>query len=151
MARLKTKMMRNGIVALLAMTVVALPSWLSAAVPSVAAGRSPMDSGQADTLTVDTLREVEVLPNIKLPVSGSLKRDVDLLNWQNRNSLGGLLERVSPMLHDQMMHPFGFKERKKTRKRKKVKKVLEEYDAVGRSDLEYRMMLDSVVNAEQHR
>lgn len=99
-----------------------------------------------DSMRTDTLREVLVKPKdgkVTLPLSKSTTMDVKLQSWAERYSPNGLLQRYAPTLHDQIMHPFGFAERKKKRKRKKVQKVLELYDAVDRKD-PLQLLLDSV-------
>lgn len=98
----------------------------------------------ADTLQTDTLREVSVRPNtVRMPFTNRTREEVQSVVNAQKYSLNGLIQGVAPMLHDQIMHPFGFAERKRSRKRKKVKKVLEQYDAIGRPD-PLQMLLDSV-------
>ncbi|MBQ0049361.1 MAG: hypothetical protein KBT12_03855 [Bacteroidales bacterium] len=97
---------------------------------------------------VDTLREVTVRPDsggIRLPVSNAIRESLKLQGWAQQNSLNGILQRHAPMLHDQIMHPFAFKERKRIRKKKKVDHVLQQYDAVAADPLQ--ALLDSVKRA----
>jgi hypothetical protein len=48
--------------------------------------------------------------------------------------LGDVIDKISPGLTDKIMHPFAFKDRKKARKHKRDKKVLEEFDRVKTFD-----------------
>lgn len=106
-----------------------------------------------DSMKVDTLREVTVHGGkIRMPLSGSVNSDVRMMQNMQKYSLNGIIQRVSPMLHDQIMHPFGFSERKKSRKRKKVNRILEQYDAIGNDPME--LLLDSlarVQGVERHK
>ena len=98
-----------------------------------------------DSLKTDTLREITIEGNkeIKLPMSNGLKSSIqDIVNAE-KYSLGGILDRYAPMAKDYIMHPFGFAERKRARKRQKVNKVLNQYDAITDPLQE---LLDSVAN-----
>lgn len=103
----------------------------------------------AGVVFVDTLRELTVRPDsggIRIPISVPLSESLKLQIWGQQNSLGGILQRKAPMLNDQIMHPFGFKERKKIRKKKKVKHILEQYDATAADPLQ--QLLDSLRRAQ---
>ena len=97
-----------------------------------------------DTLEADTLREVIVTASdsIKMPLSKNVMKDAAKTDY----SLGGLLQRYAPTLNDQITHPFGFKERKQARKKKKVNKVLEQLDALDANS--YYRELDEVMRKE---
>lgn len=98
---------------------------------------------QRTTEDEDTLREIIVRPDtvIRVGVSPTLRQE--MFN-QNRYSLGSVMQRRLPTLNDQILHPFGFEERKQNRKRKKVQHVLDDYDA-RRDPLQE--LLDSVARA----
>lgn len=111
------------------------------------AGRVGCDMNVAstlDTLQTDTLREVVVRADtgIHIPLSGSLIKDAHRKDY----SPNAILQRLAPTLHDQIMHPFGFKERKQNRKRKKVNKILRDYDMIDRDPLQ--MLLDSIAKEQ---
>ena len=118
---------------------------------SRAQGRSAEDDGavkdtlsQRDSLREDTLRTVNVRPDRKgVTWSNGTRKEVQAMQNARKYSLNGILEKVAPTLHDQILHPFGFKERKKGRKRKKVQKVLQQYDALPLQD-PLQLLLDSV-------
>lgn len=100
-----------------------------------------------DTLRVDTLREISVQgkEGIQVPLSNSLTKGVAVMKKAEKYSLNGLIQHYFPTLHDQITHPFGFAERRRNRKRKKVRGVLQQYDALARDPL--KMLLDSVARA----
>lgn len=107
-------------------------------------GNAPVACLTHDTLQTDTLREVVVKADsgIHIPLSGSLIKDAHRKDY----SPNAILQRLAPTLHDQIMHPFGFKERKQNRKRKKVNKILRDYDMINSDPLQ--MLLDSIAKAQ---
>ena len=120
-------------------------------------GQTRKQEGEADTLErkdslrEDTLRTVTVRPGQRrIPLTNGTQKEVKAMQNARKYSLNGILERVAPMLHDQILHPFGFKERKKSRKRKKVQKVLWQYDALPTQD-PLQLLLDSVAREMKNR
>lgn len=120
-------------------------------------GRTGRQENEADTLErkdslrEDTLRTVTVRPGqSRLPWSNSTQKEVKAMQNARKYSLDGILSKVAPTLHDQILHPFGFKERKKSRKRKKVQKVLWQYDALPTQD-PLQLLLDSVALEMKNR
>lgn len=109
----------------------------------VSADAMAQSEAQRTTEDEDTLREIIVRPDtvIRVGISPTLRQD---MRNQNRYSLGSVMQRRLPTLNDQILHPFGFEERKQNRKRKKVQHVLDEYDA-RRDPLQE--LLDSVARA----
>lgn len=104
----------------------------------------PKDTlNKPDTLWEDTLRAVTIRPLGMVPLSKRMQKYAEEIKKGQRYSLNGIIEKLSPTLHDQIMHPFGFKERRKSRKRKKVRKVLQQYDALPMKD-PLQLLLDSV-------
>lgn len=88
-----------------------------------------------DTLRVDTLSEVtveggdlqvnEVLGRTTGAIGKSMPKDM---------SLGAILEKLSPGINDKITHPFAIKQRKMERRRKRAKKILEQFDRVKTFD-----------------
>ena len=104
-----------------------------------------------DSLREDTLRTVTVRPGQRrIPLTNGTQKEVKAMQNARKYSLNGILERVAPTLHDQILHPFGFKERKMNRKRKKVQKVLWQYDAIPMQD-PLQLLLDSVAREMDNR
>lgn len=108
-----------------------------------ATGAMAQSNSQRTTEDEDTLREIIVRPDtvIRVGISPTLRQD---MRNQDRYSLGSIMQRRLPTLNDQILHPFGFEERKQNRKRKKVQQVLDDYDA-RRDPLQE--LLDSVARA----
>lgn len=91
----------------------------------------------------DTLREITIEANkeLKMPMSSSLKSSIQDIKNAEKYSLTNLLGGAA----DYILHPFGFAERKRARKRKKVNKVMMEYDAINDPLQE---LLDSVATVK---
>lgn len=81
---------------------------------------------------VDTLRTVVVKGKKQDPmgdaIRGSLERQMG--RQPKGMTVGDVLEKLSPGINDKITHPFAIKERKRERKHKRDKKILEEYDRV---------------------
>lgn len=76
---------------------------------------------QTDSLRVDTLQEVVVTPNYSIPeFISTFLRESTLIG--NRRTL------LPEGFHDRVTHPFAIKARKQERHRKKMKKILREYE-----------------------
>ena len=103
-----------------------LPS--HAAASAIAAACGEPDSVARDTALADTLREVEVRPDSVLPVKRALDKALGRHTLPHGKSLGDIIERISPGINDKITHPFAIKQRKAERKKKKLRKALEEYD-----------------------
>lgn len=102
---------------------------------------------QKDSVVMeDTLRELVVKAprSIYMPMSKSMQSELKLNAWQQKYSLGGILQRKAPLVQDYIMHPFGFAERKKNKKRQKVSELLEEYDRID----PFYHQLDSIMELE---
>lgn len=89
---------------------------------------------------IDTLHEVTVRSKrwgIKQALEASLEKN----KQPATPSLGELLNKYLPNVNDYIMHPFGFKERKRNRQRKRTAKVLNDYDQVR----SFKDLLDEAV------
>lgn len=78
---------------------------------------------------VDTLREVEVVaPGRISGLEDAIRQSLQRMGVPRSMSLGDVINKISPGLTDIILHPFAFKDRKREKKRKKVKKILEDFD-----------------------
>jgi len=83
----------------------------------------------------DTLKEVEVVaPESTAALEDAIRQSIARMGIPSTPSLGDVIDKISPGLTDKIMHPFAFKDRKKARKHKRDKKVLEEFDRVKTFD-----------------
>lgn len=84
----------------------------------------------ADSLHVDTLREVTVRAGRHIPLPGMVINPNKQGEVLPPPSLGSILEKLSPGLNDKITHPFAIKQRKKERRRKRSLKALDDFSRV---------------------
>lgn len=83
----------------------------------------------------DTLKEVQVIaPESTAALEDAIRQSIARMGIPSTPSLGDVIDKISPGLTDKIMHPFAFKDRRKARKHKRDKKVLEEFDRVKTFD-----------------
>lgn len=116
-----------------------------AAAQAPAAACAGQDSTVRDTLQADTLREVVVRPDSVLPVVRVLEKTVGRSRGPRSVSLGDVIEKVAPGLQDKMLHPLAIKQRKSERRKKKMRRVLENYDR----QKTFNELLDEAVKRQQ--
>ena len=93
--------------------------------------QEPKDTLKEGELTVPgrKLKEVEVVaPGPTSGLEDALRQSIERMGIRNPLTLGDLVNKISPNLTDKIMHPFGFKERRRAKKRKKVQKILNDFD-----------------------
>lgn len=93
--------------------------------------QEPKDTLKKEELTVPgrKLKEVEVVaPGPTSGLEDALRQSIERMGIRNPLTLGDLVNKISPNLTDKIMHPFGFKERRRAKKRKKVQKILNDFD-----------------------
>jgi len=100
-----------------------------------------------DTLQsrADTLREVVVTGDTILPVVSAIKESMKAHPVPKTMTLGDILEKYVPGLQDKMTHPFAIKERRRERKHKRDRKILEHFDQVKT----FNELLDEAVRRQQ--
>lgn len=103
---------------------------------------------------VDTLREVEVVaPGRISGLEDAIRQSLQRMGVPRSISLGDVINKISPGLTDKILHPFAFKDRKREKKRKKVKKILEDFDNTKTFDELVREALkrEGIVIPEQEK
>jgi hypothetical protein len=89
----------------------------------------PDDTIPPTTERTDTLKEVEVIaPGRTSGLEDALRQSLERMGIRNPITLGDLINKISPNLMDKIIHPFAFKERRRAKKRKKVQKILDDFD-----------------------
>ena len=86
-----------------------------------------------------------VRPDSVLPVVRVLEKTVGRSRGPRSMSLGDVIEKVAPGLQDKMLHPFAIKQRKSERRKKKMRRVLENYDR----QKTFNELLDEAVKRQQ--
>ncbi len=103
------------------------------------------DSLRADSLRVDTLREVSVRVDSTLRVEKVIDKSLKKNPVPKTMSMGDVLEKISPGINDKITHPFAIKDRKKERRLRRTKKILENFDRVKT----FNELLDEAVKRQQ--
>ena len=104
-----------------------------------------LDSAVRDTARADTLREVVVRADSVLPVVRALEKTIGRGGGPKSMSLGDVIEKLSPGLNDKITHPFAIRQRKAERRKKKLRKALEQYDRAKT----FNELLDEAVKRQQ--
>jgi len=94
---------------------------------------------------VDTLRQVIVKGETKSPLEKAIESSLKRKKQPKTMGLGDVLEKVSPGLNDKILHPFAIKDRKRDRKHKRDKKILDEYDRI----VTFEDLLNEAVQRQQ--
>ncbi|MGM9674622.1 MAG: hypothetical protein ACI3X9_04045 [Bacteroidaceae bacterium] len=113
--------MTAALIALFFMTTDTVPS-----------SRDSLSQQAADTMKVDTLREVTVHGG-NLPIERVLSKTL-AGQVPRTKSVGDVLEKWMPGINDKITHPFAIKQRKMERRHKRTRKILEHYDQVKTFD-----------------
>ena len=100
---------------------------------TVTAPRDSLAPQVADSMRVDTLKEVTVQGG-RLPLEKAIDKNLQQKVPLRIPSLGEILEKVAPGINDKITHPFAFKQRKMERRKKRTRKILEHYDQVKTFD-----------------
>ena len=116
-----------------------------AAAMARAAACAGLDSAVRDTARADTLREVVVRADSVFPVVRALEKNIGRGGGPTPMSLGDVLEKLSPGLNDKITHPFAIRQRKAERRKKKLRKALEQYDRAKT----FNELLDEAVKRQQ--
>ena len=108
-----------------------------------------------DTLRTDTLREVIIHPNRRLPIEDAIDESLKRNPVPRTMTLGDVLEKLSPGLNDKITHPFAIKQRKKERRHTRLMKALDRFDKVEsfeeqlQAAYERQMAEDSIAAAKK--
>lgn len=108
----------------------------------------PSHPARVDSLgreRVDTLGEVLVQGRERLAVMDAIDGSLKANRQPGTKSLGDILNKVAPNAMDYVMHPFGFKERKQKRQRKRTQQNLEQYDQMKT----FNELLDEAVRRQK--
>lgn len=81
-----------------------------------------------DAEKTDTLREVVVRPDTTLHVVEAVKKSLNKNRQPKTKSFGDVLEKISPGINDKITHPFAVKDRRREKKHKRDRSILDAYD-----------------------
>ena len=102
---------------------------------------------QDDGIPTDTLREVVIIPDSLLPVDRVIRESLGQQQVIKVPKVSDVLDKLSPGLTDKIMHPFAVKDRKRDRKHARDRKILEEYEQLGRVKT-FEELLDEAIRQQ---
>ena len=78
---------------------------------------------------IDTLKEVEIVaPGRISGLEDALRQSLERMQGPSVPSLSDVLNKISPGLMDKILHTFAIKDRRRAKRRKKVQKVLDDFN-----------------------
>ena len=99
-----------------------------------------------DTLDVDTLRQVEVLGDSVLRVNEAIRQTLEREKSARIGTLS-VSDVIGGKATDKILHPFAVKERKREKKHARDRKILKEYEELGRIKT-FEELLDEAVRQQ---
>jgi len=99
-----------------------------------------------DSLLVDTLRQVEVRGDSMLRVNEAIRQTISREKAARIGSLN-VSDVIGGKVTDKIMHPFAFKDRKRDKKHARDRKILEEYEQLGRVKT-FEELLDEAIRQQ---
>ena len=99
-----------------------------------------------DTTHVDTLRQVEVRGDSVLRVNDAIRKAIGKEN-ATRIGYPSVSDVLGPRITDKIMHPFAVKDRKRDKKHARDRKILEEYEELGRVKT-FEELLDEAIRQQ---
>ena len=99
-----------------------------------------------DSLLVDTLRQVEIRGDSMLRVNEALRQTIAREKAARIGTLN-VSDVIGGKVTDKIMHPFAVKDRKRDKKHARDRKILEEYEQLGRVKT-FEELLDEAVRKQ---
>ena len=99
-----------------------------------------------DTTHVDTLRQVEVRGDSVLRVNDAIRKAIGKEN-ATRIGYPSVSDVLGARITDKIMHPFAVKDRKRDKKHARDRKILEEYEQLGRIKT-FEELLDEAIRQQ---
>ncbi len=115
--------------------------------PFMQADTTRVDSTRTDnTIPVDTLKELEVRGDSTLRVNEAIRQTIgrELKYRQGTPTVSDVIGRKAT---DMILHPFAIKDRKRERKHARDRKILEEYEQLGRVKT-FEELLDEAIRQQ---
>ncbi len=106
-----------------------------------------VDSTQTDNIIrVDTLNELEVRGDSTLRVNDAIRQTIGR-ELKYRQGTPTVSDIIGGKATDMIMHPFAIKDRKRERKHARDRKILEEYEQLGRIKT-FEELLDEAIRQQ---
>lgn len=115
--------------------------------PFMQADTTQVDSTRTDnTIRVDTLKELEVRGDSTLRVNDAIRQTIGR-ELKYRQGTPTVSDVIGGKATDMIMHPFAIKDRKRDRKHARDRKILEEYEQLGRVKT-FEELLDEAIRQQ---
>lgn len=111
---------------------------------SVAAHSNP--EPEEDSLRVDTLRQVEVRGDSTLRVNEVIRQSIGR-DKDGRIGVMSVSDVIGSKASDVILHPFAIKDRKRDKKHARDRKILQEYEQLGRIKT-FEELLDEAIRQQ---
>ena len=99
-----------------------------------------------DSLLVDTLRQVDVHADSMLRVNDAIRQTLEREKGARIGTLS-VSDVIGGRATDKILHPFAVKERKREKKHARDRKILEEYEKLGRIKT-FEELLDEAIRQQ---
>ncbi len=114
---------------------------------AVSAQTPRRDSVSRDTrMRVDTLRQVEVRADSQLRVNDAIRQTLERERAARIGTMS-VSDVIGSKLTDKIMHPFAVKERRREKKHARDRKILKEYEELGRVK-SFEELLDEAIRQQ---
>ena len=115
--------------------------------PFMQADTARVDTSRTDnTIRVDTLKELEVRGDSVLRVNEAIRQTIGR-ELKSRQGTPTLSDVIGGKATDVIMHPFAIKDRKRERKHARDRKILEDYEKLGRIKT-FEELLDEAIRQQ---
>lgn len=115
--------------------------------PFIQADTARVDTSRTDnSIRVDTLKEVEVRGDSVLRVNEAIRQTIGR-ELKSRQGTPTVSDIIGGKATDMIMHPFAIKDRKRDRKHARDRKILEEYEKLGRIKT-FEELLDDAIRQQ---
>ncbi len=101
---------------------------------------------QNDSVRVDTLRQVEVRADSMLRVNDAIRQSIGR-DKAERIGVLSVSDVIGSRVTDKILHPFAVKDRRREKKHARDRKILEEYEKLGRVKT-FEELLDEAIRQQ---
>ena len=99
-----------------------------------------------DSLDVDTLRTVEVRADSILRINAAIRQTIEREKAARIGTLN-VSDVIGSRVTDKILHPFAVKDRKRDKKHARDRKILQEYETLGRVKT-FEELLDEAIRQQ---
>lgn len=100
----------------------------------------------SDSLRIDTLRQVDVQADSSLRVNDAIRQTLEREKGARIGTLS-VSDVIGGKATDKILHPFAVKDRKREKKHARDRKILEEYEKLGRIKT-FEELLDEAIRQQ---